>query len=295
MPDFRLGRLPAQIPAGLRDLTYYSAGPLPKAPASVAIPPVEAWGLDGNGPDPSCTVAPEGVGDCGVAALNHYAMAAAADTGEAETFPDADQVVDFYLQFTGGQDSGVVLSQFLAYVRQNGFCGHTVTAYAPVAVSDVPTLTFVIDAYDAAYAGITVSQGMMDAAEGPGPWTWTLESVQGAKLGGHAIVLVAYDSNWLYGITWGQVVRIAYPAWHQMGDEAWALLSGEVSSAGTDGHGINRAALLADLSGLDMPAPAPAPAPPGLLGKFAGFIREVEASGHEDVAELLAWFEKKGV
>ena len=194
MPDLKLGRLPAQIPAGLRDLTYYAAGPLPKAPASVAVPAVADWGMDGN----------DQWGDCGVAAVAHAFQAAAADTHETETFPSADEVVSYYMQYTGDQDSGVILSQFLAYVRQHGFYGHTVPAYAPVTIHDVPTLQFVIDAYDFAYVGITVTQGMMDAAEGPGPWTWTLESLQGPEVGGHCIILCGYDSMWLYGITWGR-------------------------------------------------------------------------------------------
>ena len=240
MPDFKLGRLPGQIPAGLRDLTYYAAGPLPKAPASVTVPSGITWDMDGN----------DIYGDCGPAGLNHGFMTAAADTYQTEAFPSADQVVSYYLNYTGGQDSGVVLSQYLAYVRQNEFYGHTVAAYAPVAVHDVPTLQFAIDAYDFAYTGITVSQGMMDAADGPGPWTWTMESLQGSELGGHAIVLCGYDSAWLYGITWGQVIRIAYPAWHQMSDEAWAVIVGEEVSAKTDGHGLNLAALRADLSKL---------------------------------------------
>ena len=240
MPDFKLGRLPGQIPAGLRDLTYYAAGPLPKAPASVTVPSGITWDMDGN----------DIYGDCGPAGLNHGFMTAAADTYQTEAFPSADQVVSYYLNYTGGQDSGVVLSQYLAYVRQNEFYGHTVAAYAPVAVHDVPTLQFAIDAYDFAYVGITVSQGMMDATDGPGPWTWTMESLQGAELGGHAIILCGYDSSWLYGISWGSVVRIAYPAWHQMSDEAWAVLTGENVSAGTDGHGLNLAALQADLSKL---------------------------------------------
>lgn len=50
----KLGRLPGQIPAGLRDLTFYAAGPLPAPPASVAVPAVPAqpdgtpWGMDDN-------------------------------------------------------------------------------------------------------------------------------------------------------------------------------------------------------------------------------------------------------
>ena len=176
MPDFKLGRLPGQIPVGLRDLTYYMAGPLPRPPASVTVPSGITWGMDGN----------DAYGDCGPAGLNHGFIAAAADTYQTEAFPPAGEVVSYYLAYTGGQDSGVVLSQYLAYVRQRGFYGHTVAAYAPVAVHDVPTLQFAIDAYDFAYTGITVSQGMMDAAEGPGPWTWTTESLQGPSSAGTA-------------------------------------------------------------------------------------------------------------
>jgi len=238
--SYRLGRLPAQIPAGLRDLTYYTAGPLPKPPPSVAVPSVADWGVLGN----------DTYGDCGVAGLEHAFEAAAADTGEHEAFPDDQQCVDYYLNYTGGQDSGVVLSRFLAYVRRHGYYGHTISAYAHVAVHDVPTLQFAIDAYDSAYVGITVSQGMMDATQGSPPWTWTLEDLSGDELGGHCIILAGYNSSWLYGITWGQVVRIAYPAWHQMGDEAWAAITGEDIAAKTDGHGISLAALQADLNKL---------------------------------------------
>ena len=236
----KLGRRPAQIPAGLRDLTYYAAGPLPKAPASVAVPAVADWGMLGN----------DSEGDCGPAGLQHGFMSAAADTGERETFPDADQVVSYYLDYTGGQDDGVVLSDYLAYVRQKGFYGRTVSAYAPVTVNDVPTLQFAIDAWDFAYVGITVTQAMMDAVEGDDPWTWTAEDVTGPSIGGHCIILAGYDSSWLYGITWGSAIRIAYPAWHQMGDEAWAILTGELVAAKDDGHGLNLTALQADLTRL---------------------------------------------
>ena len=298
MPSYRLGRLPGQVPVGLRDLTYYAAGPLPKAPASVAVPAVADWLLLANGPDPTCPEYPQGVGDCGVAGLEHGFMSAAADTSERETFPDAERAVSYYFGYTGGQDSGVVLSQYLAHVRQNGYYGHTVGAYAPVAVHDVPTLQFTINAYDFAYVGITVTQGMMDAADGPAPWTWTAESVQGQPLGGHCIILVAYDSNWLYGVSWGQLVRIAYPAWHQMGDEAWAVIVGEDDGAEGDGHGISLAALQADLPRLDGAAAEPAVPPvdhKGLLEEAAELIRAVASSAKKDTTELLAFLASHGL
>jgi hypothetical protein len=248
VPAARLfGRLPALIPAGLHDLTHYAAGSLPKAPAKVAVPDL-AWGMLGNGPDPSCTVAPQGVGDCGPVGLDHGFMLDAADTALKESFPDSDQVVDYYLQYTGGQDTGVVLSQYLAYVRAKRFYGHAVSAYAPVGVHDIPTLQFTVNAYNWAFTGITVTQGMMAATDAGQPWT--LETLDSDELGGHCVIIAGYDSQYLYAVTWGMVQPIAYSAWHYLSDEAWVVMTGELASAGTDGHGIAVAALTADLDRL---------------------------------------------
>lgn len=280
----KLGARPAVFPAGLRDLTHYVAGSLPKAPASVAVPAVPDWNMDGN----------DIYGDCGVAGCNHLFMAAAADTTATETFPTADQVVSYYLTYTGGQDTGVVLSDFLAYVRKTGFYGHTITAYAPVQVHDIPTLTTALYLYDAVYCGITVSQGMMDAFQNGRPWD--AESVAGEPIGGHCIPLVGFDSNYLYAVTWGSIQPIAYPAWHQISTEAWAVLAGELTDG--DGHGINLAELQADLDKLDVPAPAPAPAPQphaGLLADLAALIREVEASAEKPFSALTAWLSEHGL
>lgn len=235
----KYGRKPALIPAGLRDLTYYAAGPLPKAPASVAVPAVAAWDCLGN----------DVYGDCGVAGLEHGFMAAAADTAEHETFPADQECVSYYLAYNDGQDCGVVLSDFLAYVRQNGYYGHSVQAYAPVAVHDVPTLQFAVGAYDFAYCGISVTQAMMDAFSAGQPWTSA--ALDGPVLGGHCVPAVGYTDEYLTVVTWGQAQQIAWPAWHGMSDEAWAVLTGELVSAKTDGHGISLPALQADLNRLN--------------------------------------------
>ena len=242
MPDFKFGRLPGQVPVGLRELSYYAAGPLPRPPARVNMPNITAWGMNMN----------DQLGDCGPAGLNHGFMATAADTVERESFPTDAQVGEYYLQYTRGQDSGVVLSQFLAYVHQSGFYGHSVGAYAPVAVQDLPTLLFGINAYDFCLGGILVSQGMMTKVEETAPpWIWTTDDVMsGPVIGGHALALTAYDSQYLYGVTWGQPIAISYPAWAFMAEECWVTISGELVAKSTDGHGINLSALQADLSRL---------------------------------------------
>lgn len=238
---YKFGRLPGMIPAGLRELSFYAAGRLPRPPAKVTVPLVEGdgdgtpWGILGNDTE----------GDCGPAGLVHGFMGDAAITTEAETFPSADEVVNYYLAYTGGQDTGVVLSDFLAYVKQHGFSGHSVAAYAPVGVHDIPTLQFAVDAYGFAYTGITVTSGMMNSFDAGQPWT--VEDLFSETAGGHCVPIVGYDQHHLYAVTWGKVQPITYPAWHFMSDEAWAVITGEFVAKGGDGRGISLAALQADL------------------------------------------------
>jgi hypothetical protein len=231
------GRLPGHIPAGLEDLLFYIAGRVPKAPASVAVPTVADWQMLGN----------DQYGDCGVAGLQHLFMADAADTATSESFPSEADLVSYYLQYTGGQDSGVVLADYLAHVHQAGYFGHEVAAYAPVKVHDIPTLQFAVWAYDAAYCGIAVTQQMQADFQAGQPWT--LESLESPVVGGHCIPIVGYDSQYLYAVTWGQVQPIAYSAWHYLSEEAWAVITGELAKG--DGHGVSIKALQADLKHLN--------------------------------------------
>lgn len=241
--QFKYGRQPGKIPVGLKDLTWYQAGALPKAPAKVAVPTVPAnadgtpWGVDGN----------DYYGDCGVAGINHGFMTDAAIVKASEAFPTSNAIVNYYMTYTGGEDSGVVLSDFLAYVRKNGFLDkHTISAYAPVGVHDIPTMHFAVNAYGFVYTGIEVTGQMMTDFQDHKPWT--LESLESDVEGGHCIPIVGYDSDYLYAITWGQVQPIAVSAWHYMSSEAWAIITGELKNG--DGRGLNLAALTNDLNKL---------------------------------------------
>lgn len=245
MPEFKLGCLPGYVPVGLKELPFYVAGALPKPPPKVEVPSVPSqpdgtpWGMDGN----------DQYGDCGVAGINHGFMAVDSVLNYPETVPVASDIVNYYLTYTDGQDSGVVLADFLKYVQQTEFFGHQVDAYAPVAVHDIPTLTFAVDAFDFAYTGITVTQGMQEAyANGK---SWDLDDLMSPVAGGHCVPLVGYDSHYLYCITWGKVQPITYAAWHFMSTEAWAVIPGEFTARNSDGRGINLDALKADLPKLN--------------------------------------------
>lgn len=242
MPEPRtaglLGCLPAQFPGTLCDLTFYVAGALPAPPPEVAAPAVSNWQMLGN----------DQYGDCGVASLEHTFMADAVITHETEPEADDAQAVSYYLDYTGGQDTGVVLSQYLQHVRSTGYYGHTVHAYAPVKVHDIPTIQTVVNMYGAAYTGITVTAAMQSAFGAHDPWT--LQVCSGQVIGGHAVPIVGYNDEYLTIVTWGGLQNITYSAWHHISSEAWGVITGEFVAANGDGRGINLSALTADLDKL---------------------------------------------
>jgi hypothetical protein len=133
-------------------------------------------------------------------------------------------------------------------VQKTGFFGHTISAYAPVGVHDIPTLQFAIDAFDYVYTGITVYSEMQDAFSNGD--AWDVGQLNSPVDGGHCVPLVGYDSQYLYCITWGKVQPITYPMWHYISTEAWAVISGDFAAKNSDGRGINLAALQADLPNL---------------------------------------------
>jgi hypothetical protein len=243
--NYKLGALPGYMPNGLFDLTWYVAGALPPAPLEVPVPvpPENAdgtlWGMDGN----------DRYGNCGVAGVHHADMAVDLGLGQSLLSVTADQVVSYYETYTSGEDSGVVLADFLAYVKKTGFYGRTLAGYAPVRIADMSTLQFTVNAYGSAYTGIQVTDLMMAASQAGRLWT-AADFQNGNVEGGHCIPLVGYDSQNLYCITWGAVQAIEYSAWHLISTEAWATIWGEVPDGGLDGHGVNLAALTADLGKL---------------------------------------------
>jgi hypothetical protein len=81
----------------------------------------------------------------------------------------------------------------------------------------------------------------MDQFNAGKPWTVTGDNT---ILGGHDIVVVGYDSEWLRIVTWGKVIRASFAWFATYADEAWAIITNEVVEAG---HGPGK---LLDLVGL---------------------------------------------
>lgn len=234
-----LGCLPGKIPVGLCHLTYYVAGDLPKAPAKVDVPEFGDWGMLGN----------DRYGDCGIAGLEHGFEVDQTITHESEREISAAEAIEYYLDYTNGIDSGVVLADYLAHVREHGYYERTVSAYAPIAVHDIPTLQTAVWLYGFAYCGITVTADMQKAFGERAPWD--SQACSGAIVGGHCVPIVGYDDHFLYVITWGGVQAITYSAWHGISTESWAVITGEFEARHGDGRGVSITALKNDLNKLN--------------------------------------------
>ena len=299
MPEIRVagkrGRLPAKRVA-LRYVHDYAREPLPAPTYPVDVRAGiadDAWGMAGNGPDPTCTVAPDGVGDCGFAGRQHYRMAKAAHYGETETWETSDQLVSEYLAYDHGQDQGVNLADVLLFWYQQG----KILGFAPVDHTSPAAVDAAMAAFHGIYAGVNLTDDA-DQLFGEGqPWTLA-NGEQSDPDDGHCIVKVyaeGPDGNDAY-VTWG-AVQHATTAWTTAClTEAWVIISSEDEAAKVD-----MAALTADIEALGgterTPAPVPAPAPDheGLLAELAALVREVEADAMRDSSELLAFLRDHGL
>jgi hypothetical protein len=243
--QYKLGALPPVRPHVFSDLAAYAVGKLPTPPKEVAVPVVAQWGMDAN----------DQYGCCAVAGGAHAINAWDVEVSENDAIPDADAVVAQYKALTGcvtagdAHDTGLVLSDVLKLWQTVGlFSGNKIAAYAPVNHKVILDIHQAIAAYGAAYVGVALPESAEQQFAAGEPWT--LEGDQ--PIGGHCILLVGYDPQWLYAVTWGAVVKISWAWWAYYATEAWAVIPQEFVEAGK-GPRLDLDSLKADINTLNLP------------------------------------------
>jgi hypothetical protein len=205
----------------------------------------------------------DSLGDCGVAAIaNHTRMQAAIDGVKLPEYTD-DEIKNFYLTYTGGQDDGVVLSDFLDYVLVKGFpADGRVKFRARVSVdnTDWDAMRRAASMFGGLYVGIALPVRCQDEGD---HWSVQGDGTTGqdapGSWGGHAVYVSGFDNtaspaydkpNQPVGnmsiLTWGGVVFMTKHWFMTYCTEAYAIFDeSHLSLPGIDG-----AALLADLEAL---------------------------------------------
>ncbi len=237
------GRLPVK-PVGQRFqiqyLSSYLRAPLPAPAYPVDVTAgITDWGMLGNGPDPTCTTHPQGVGDCTFAGRQHYRMAKAAASHETVQWETSNQLVAEYLGYDHGKDQGANIADLLLYWYKAG----KILAFAPLDHSQPAEVDAAMAAFHGAYAGVNLTSDADTLFEQGQPWT-VANGEQPVPTEGHCIVKVASDGQatdtW---ITWGAAQRSTL-AWTQTClDEAWVIIT-------EDDGTVDLAALRADIDAL---------------------------------------------
>jgi hypothetical protein len=233
-----------------------------------------AWTMAGNGPDPTCTTHPQGVGDCGFAGRLHAQMSKAACFGETETWESSNALVAEYLAYDHGQDNGVVLADVLLAWYKAG----KILAFAPVDHTDPAAIDSATQAFHGVMVGVNLTDDADDLFEAGQPWT-TANGETPDPNDGHVIVKVKADGRRLDTyVTWG-AEQEADLDWSALCvDEIWAIVTREDEVTAAE-----LATMRADidaLGGHDIttpPAPTPEPVP----------TPTPEPS--DPIAELVAW------
>lgn len=208
----KLGKLSAVRPHGLDDLAYYTVGHLDPPPPAVAVPVISAWGMMDNNRLGCCTISGSG----------HLIQAANIEVHGLDAVPDDDQIEKQYFAITGGADSGAVEADVLRTWFTSGlFGGNKIAAFAPVRFANPLNVHSAVELFGSCYIGVSLpGSAQQQFAQGQ-PWAIT---PQDQIEGGHCVVIVGYDAQYLYCITWGQVQAITYPWFAKYCDEAWAVI-----------------------------------------------------------------------
>jgi hypothetical protein len=245
----KLGKQAARHDPRTLMLAAYATKELPPPPDSVDWGDrVKRWPMYLN----------DKIGDCTCAAAGHMIEAWSSEAnGKATIVQDgailkAYEDVSGYDPETGRNDAGAVELDVLKYWRSTGVGGHKIVGFVAVEPGNHPHIQQGTYLFGGCYIGIALPVSAQTqevwavppgGPVGPGaPGSW----------GGHAVNVVAYDSQGLTVVTWGKPKRMTWTFWDAYCDEAYAILSQDFIDKHTRKApvGLNLAQLLKDLKAL---------------------------------------------
>jgi hypothetical protein len=246
MPDitFHPGRHHDFNPPRLDGLFTYAASPLP-APAATVVAPALTYPMACN----------NRLGDCTIADVVHSSQVWSFMTSERWTYCGDPATQAEYFKLTGGQDTGLVISQLLATWQAKGLgpVAKKIAAYAPVHFQNLTEVKQTVDWFGICRLGVNLPQSAMNQTNAGEPWAITGTAADSQILGGHDVPVVGYDDQYWYVVTWGRIQPVTY-GWFQSPqyvEEAWGIIPSEFEARGGDGRGINIKQLTADVTTLN--------------------------------------------
>jgi len=207
--QFKLGRLD-KVDLDLAPLrTFFEGGQLPTAPAKCTYALKILYGMCDN----------DRLGDCVVAGHIHISQAIAQENDGKYVVPNDVVIQTEYFKLTGGQDTGLVESTFLQTAQKTPILGSQIDVFGILEPQNVKEIKSAIYTFGGVFLGVTLPQ----SAENQFPGTWTVVP-NSPIIGGHCIVAIGYDAQFVYIITWGKVIRCTWAWFTTYVDEAYAII-----------------------------------------------------------------------
>lgn len=234
------------------------------APASVNYTAIPTIGMLGN----------DKYGDC-VEAANGHIVEQQTAIGQGSEIPVSESsALAEYTRITGfnpndpSTDQGTMIQDGLDDLRKNGLSFHMIAAFAQLDVKNMEDVKLAVAEFGAVSIGFKFPQSAMDQFNAGQPWT----VVSGSPIeGGHCVLVVGYDADYVYVVTWGAIQKMDYNFWNNYVDEAWAIIDRDwvneatgktVTGVDLQAFGAQFAALTGEPNPFPAPAPTPTPTPP---------------------------------
>ena len=241
MAFYRFGKHPPKRDYRTLRLKDYVTAALPAPPPSAntlarvydklhITDPAALFPMDGN----------DTIGDCTIAGLAHAVTTFRGLIG-TKNIMTRQAVVKLYYHLTGGVDSGLNELDVLAYWRRHAVSHDKILAYVSIDPKNHTHVQQAIQTFGGVYIGFQVQQNCIQDFDARKPWT-------PGKLtnDGHAVLAIAYDSQGVTVLTWGNTQQGTWAWWDECVDEAYAILPPEAETAGF-APGFDFAQLKADL------------------------------------------------
>jgi hypothetical protein len=233
----KLGKLPKKEDKRNLKFAKYLTRPLPTIPIKVDYTAgITAWGMMLN----------DQLGDCTIAGEGHFIEAW---TKGKTIIPDSVIKSVYsrnsgYNPQTGQNDNGCVELDVLNDWRKNGVGDDKIGAFTEVNIKKEAEIKAAIYLFNGLYIGVALPKSAEDQFNAGKPWT----VVKGSQiLGGHCVVLIGYDEQYYYTITWGSIVKIEKSWLKKYMDEAYAIISNDYFIGDKTAEGYDLETLNTDL------------------------------------------------